>query len=149
MFTWDDLKHFLAFARTGSILSAATSLGVNHSTVQRRIADLESRPGERLIERHLSGYRLTPIGAELVPFAERVEGAAAAIERAAASRHQALTGTLRVTCAPTVGERLKRTSLLDAFETRFPGLRIELVMSDRFFDLSKGEADIAIRSRGG
>jgi DNA-binding transcriptional LysR family regulator len=149
MYSWDDLKHLLAFARTGSILAAAKTLGVNHSTVQRRLADLESRLGDRLIERDLTGYRLTVLGQDLVPLAERVEQAATALERHRASREPGLAGTVRVTCGPTVGQRLERTSLIHDFETRFRGLRVELLMGDRFFDLAKGEADIAIRARAG
>ena len=149
MFTWDDLKHFLAFAHQGSIAAAAKTQGVNQSTVQRRLAELEERLGRRLVERHLKGYRLTDLGQELLPYAERVEEAVAAFERQLASCDKGLTGTIRVACGPTVGERLKRTLLIDAFQTRFPGLRVELVMGDRFVDLSKGEADIAIRSLGG
>jgi DNA-binding transcriptional LysR family regulator len=146
MFTWDDLKHFLAFARKGSILAAAKAQGVNHSTVYRRLANLEESLGHRLIERRLTGYRLTELGQGLLPYAERVEEAIAACDRYLASRDQALTGTVRVTCTPHVGERLKRTPLFETFHTRFPGLRIELALSDRLVDLSKGEADIAIRS---
>ena len=59
---WDDLRHFLAFARACSMQAAAKALGVNQSTVQRRIAELEGHIGRRLIERHLSGYRLTELG---------------------------------------------------------------------------------------
>jgi DNA-binding transcriptional LysR family regulator len=148
MFTWDDLKHFLAFARKGSILSAAKAQGVNQSTVLRRLAELEERLGCQLVERHLTGYQLTEVGHELRPFAERIEEGVAALERHLASRDQKLIGTIRVTCSPTVGDRLKRTPLIDAFVTRNPGLRVEMVMTDRFLDLSKGEADIAIRSQG-
>jgi DNA-binding transcriptional LysR family regulator len=148
MFNWDDLKHFLAFARKGSVLAAAKVQGVNHSTVYRRLADLEKRLGGRLIKRHLTGYRLTELGQGLLPYAERVEEAVAACERYLASCDEALTGTVRVTCSPTVGDRLRRTPLFETFHGRFPGLRIELVLSDRYVDLSKGEADIAIRSVG-
>jgi molybdate transport repressor ModE-like protein len=59
VFDWNDLKHFLAFARTGSMLAAAKALGVNQSTVQRRLTELEDRLGQQLIERHRGGYRLT------------------------------------------------------------------------------------------
>src|SRR3954467_1391155 len=72
-FAWDDLRHFLAFARAGSMQAAAKVLGVNQSTVQRRIADLEEYVGHRLVERHLGGYRLTTVGEELRPAAEGVE----------------------------------------------------------------------------
>jgi DNA-binding transcriptional LysR family regulator len=150
MFSWDDLKHFLAFARTGSIVAAARAQGVNHSTVQRRLAELEKRLGQKLIERDLNGYRLSKLGEELLPHAERIEEAVAAFGRQiAASGNKRPTGTIRVTCSSTVGLRLKRTALIDAFEASFPGLRVELVISDRILDLSKGEADIAIRSKGG
>jgi hypothetical protein len=70
MFAWDDLRYFLAFARAGSMQAAAKALGVNQSTVQRRIAELEERVGCRLVERHLASYRLTELGEELRPTAE-------------------------------------------------------------------------------
>jgi DNA-binding transcriptional LysR family regulator len=148
MFTWDDLKYFLAFARKGSVLAAAKAQSVNHSTVYRRLADLEKRLGGKLIERQLTGYRLTELGQGLLPYVVRVEEAVAACERYLASCDKALTGIVRVTCSPTVGDRLGRTPLLETFHARFPGLRVELVLSDRHVDLSKGEADIAIRGLG-
>ena len=80
MLEWDDLRYFLAFARVGSMQAAAKALGVNQSTVQRRLAELESRLGQRLVERHLGGYRLTELGGELRAAAEAVESAVAAFE---------------------------------------------------------------------
>jgi len=146
VFDWNDLKLFLAFARNGSTLAAAKALGVNQSTVHRRLAALEECLGRRLVERHLTGYRLTALGEELRPYAERVEEAAAAFERHLASCDQELTGKIRVTCPAAVADRLARTPLIDAFHARYPDLRVELVMSERFLDLAKGEADIAIRA---
>jgi len=146
VFDWNDLKHLLAFARQGSTLAAAKTLGVNQSTVHRRLVELERRLGRRLIERHIGGYRLTELGEELQPYAERVEDAVAALERCLASCDQDLTGTIRLTCPASVADRLARTHLLDLFHARYPSLRVELVMSDRFLDLSKGDADIAIRA---
>jgi DNA-binding transcriptional LysR family regulator len=96
MFIWDDLKHFLAFARSGSIQAAAKAQRVNHSTVYRRLAELESNLGGRLIERDRAGYRLTDLGKGLLPHAERVEEAIAACERHLAASGQALIGTLRL-----------------------------------------------------
>jgi DNA-binding transcriptional LysR family regulator len=142
---WDDLRHFLAFARAGSMQAAATVLGVNQSTVQRRIAELEECVGHRLVERHLGSYRMTELGEQLLPAAEGVEEAVAAFERNLAASNKALTGTVRLTCGVGLANVLQRTPLIDAFHARFPGLRVELVISDRFLDLSKGEADIAIR----
>jgi DNA-binding transcriptional LysR family regulator len=146
MFDWNDLRHFLAVARHGSTLAAAKALGVNQSTVHRRMCELERRLGRRLVERHPTGYRLTEVGEDLRPLAERMETAAQDFERRAASSDADLIGTVRVTCPETVGYRMMKTSLLDAFRDRYPGLRIELLMVDRVLDLAKGEADIAFRT---
>jgi DNA-binding transcriptional LysR family regulator len=142
---WDDLRHFLAFARAGSMQAAAKALGVNQSTVQRRIAELEKCLGHRLVELHLGSYRLTTLGEEMCPAVENVEAAVASFERHLAACDKGLTGTVRVTCGSSVAACLRRTPLIDAFHARYPGLRVELVISDRHLDLSKGEADIAIR----
>jgi DNA-binding transcriptional LysR family regulator len=146
MFDWSDLRHFLAVARHGSTLAAAKALGVNQSTVYRRLCELERSLGRRLVERHPTGYRLTKVGEELRPLAERMETVAQDFERRASSSDADLVGTVRVTCPETVGYRLMKTSLLDAFRARYPGLRIELLMVDRVLDLAKGEADIAFRT---
>jgi DNA-binding transcriptional LysR family regulator len=146
MFAWDDLKHFLAFARAGSMQAAAKTLGVNQSTVQRRIAELEARIDRRLVEPHLKSYRLTELGRELRSAAEDVEAAVASFERRLAASDKGLTGTVRVTCGSILAQRFRRAPLIDAFQTRHPGLFVELVISDRYLDLSKGEADIAIRA---
>jgi len=146
MLDWGDLRYFLAFARAGSMQAAAKALRVNQSTVQRRISELEERLGRRLIERHLTTYRLTELGRELRPAAEGVEAAVATFERQLAASDKDLTGTIRVTCGSILADRLRRTDLIDEFQARHPGLRVELVISDRFLDLSKGEADLAIRA---
>ena len=142
---WDDLRYFLAFARVGSMQAAAKILGVNQSTVQRRITELEERVGRRLVERHIGSYRLTELGEELLPNLEGVEAAVVSFERHLAASDKGLTGTVRLTCGSHFASILRRTPLLDAFHARYPGLRVELVSSDRFLDLSRGEADIAIR----
>ena len=146
MLEWDDLRHFLAFARAGSMQAAAKALGVNLSTVQRRIADLEERVGRRLVERHLGGYRLTELGQQLQPAAERVDAAVAAFERQIAASDKDLTGTIRLTCGSILAEHLRRSSLLDKFHAGHSGLLVELLVSDRLLDLSKGEADVALRA---
>jgi DNA-binding transcriptional LysR family regulator len=142
---WDDLRYFLAFARKGSTLAAAKLLSVNQSTVHRRLAGLEERLGQKLLEHHLGGYRLTELGMQVLPDAERVEAAVAGFERRLTSWDKALTGKIRVTCPTTVAHRLSRSPLIDAFHARYPELRVELVMSDQHLSLAKGEADIAIR----
>jgi DNA-binding transcriptional LysR family regulator len=144
-FAWDDLRHFLAFARAGSMQAAAKALGVNQSTVQRRIAELEECLGHRLAERYLGSYRLTELGEQLLPAAEGVEAAIVSFDRHLAACDKALTGAVRVTCGSGVAASLRRTPLFDAFHARYPGLRLELLISDRVLDLSKGEADLAVR----
>ena len=72
MFDWNDLRFLLAVADAGSMLAAARALGVNQSTVQRRIAELEARLGHRLVERLPIGYQLTDLGAAVLPLAQSV-----------------------------------------------------------------------------
>ena len=145
MFDWNDLRYFLAVARGGSTLAAAKALSVNQSTVQRRLAALERHLGCALIERHPAGYRLTELGEGLLPHAEVVEGAASSLQRRVASFDKGMRGTIRLTCSTAVAHRLMKSGVLDVFHTRYPGLKVELLMTERFLDLSKGEADVAIR----
>jgi DNA-binding transcriptional LysR family regulator len=144
-FEWDDLRYLLAFARAGSMQAAAKALGVNQSTVHRRILVLEQRAGRRLVERHLGSYRMTKLGSDLISSLDEVEAAVAAFGRRLAASDKELTGTVRVTCGSNLAARLRNTPLIDTFHDRHSGLRLELVISDRFLDLSKGEADVAIR----
>jgi len=146
MFDWNDLRHFLAVARQGSTIQAAKALGINQSTVHRRIGALEQQLGRTLFERRAGCYRLTRLGEELRPIAERVEVDVAAFARRAASSDAELLGTIRVTCPETAGYRMMKSPLLEVFHNRYPGLRVELVMVDRVLDLAKGEADIAFRT---
>ena len=146
MFRWDDIKYFLAFAHTGSMAAAANKLGVTQSTVQRRLAELEERLGRRLLARHRGAYRLTEPGEELRRSAERIEEAVSAFERDVVASDKGLTGTIRVTAPGDFAELLRKTALVDTFHSRHPELRLELVVSDRCLDLSKSEADLAIRA---
>jgi DNA-binding transcriptional LysR family regulator len=146
MFDWNDLRHFLAVARHGSTIRAAKALGMNQSTVQRRIAALERQLGQRLFERRSDGYRLTRLGEELRPIAERVETDVTDFTRHSASSDVELVGTIRVTCPETAGYRIMKSPILEAFHARYPGLRVEMVMVDRVLDLARGEADIAFRT---
>lgn len=146
MFDWDDLKPFLALARHGSTVAAARALRVDQSTVQRRIAELERRLGQAIVVRHPSGYRLTPFGTDLLPFAERVEQQVGALEQHLRDCHRALEGIVRLTCPEPLVHRITQSPLLEHFEAAHPGLRIDFVTSDRYLDLSQGEADVALRS---
>jgi DNA-binding transcriptional LysR family regulator len=95
---WDDVRHFLALARTGTVRAAGVSLGVSHSTIARRVETLESRLGAKLFDRNRDGYILTDAGREMVTGAERVEREMAALERGLAGQDARLEGPVRVTC---------------------------------------------------
>jgi len=144
MFDWNDLRYFLAVAREGSTIGAANALKVNQSTVQRRLAALEDAIGSQLVERTPTGYRVTEKGAALRPHAEQVEAAVEAFRRQLASVETVLTGTIRVT-APEGIAYLILTPLLEKFHARYPGLKVDVILTDQILDLSKGDADVALR----
>jgi DNA-binding transcriptional LysR family regulator len=146
VFDWDDVKHFLAVARHGSTLAASRALGVDQSTVQRRLTHLEQRLGRALVRRHPTGYRLTEFGEAMRPHAERIEQAMSAFGQAVAAAADDTTGVVRVTCPEPIVRRLGPSPLLERFHAKHPGLRVEFVISDRYADLMKGDADIALRS---
>jgi DNA-binding transcriptional LysR family regulator len=146
MFDWNDLKYFLAVARHGSTLAAAKALGLSQSTVHRRLDELQKRLGERLVTRRQTGYRLTELGEQMRDHAEAVEDATSAFERRLAASKSELTGIVRVTCPEVLGFRLMHSPLIKKFNARYPGLRVEMIISDKYLDLAKGEADIAIRA---
>jgi DNA-binding transcriptional LysR family regulator len=144
MFDWDDLRYLLAVAEHGSTLAAARHLNVNQSTVQRRLGEFERSLGLRLVERGPSGYRLTTAGAAVLPQARQV---AAAIEAFAQKAVEAThAGILRLTCPEPIAVRLTQSGFIDRFHTRHPDIRVQFVLADRYIDLSKGEADVALRS---
>jgi DNA-binding transcriptional LysR family regulator len=146
MFDWNDLRYFLAVANHGSTIAAAKSLRLSQSTVHRRLTELEQRIGRSVVVRHPTGYRLTEFGRELLPMAKQVETAVATLERFLSAADNLPIGSIRLTCSESIGYRLMQSSLLDNFHSRYPGLRVELIMSDHFLDLTKNEADIAIRA---
>ncbi len=145
-FDWDDLRHLLAVATHGSTLAAGRALGLDQSTVQRRLAELERRIGQSLVQRQPTGYRLTEFGQAMLPYAEAVERAALAFARQVRTLGGEAVGVIRMTCPEPVVNRITETGLLDRFHARHPGLRVQFVMSDRYLDLSQGDADVALRS---
>jgi DNA-binding transcriptional LysR family regulator len=145
MFEWSDLRHFLAVSRSGSTLAAARILGCNQTTVARRIAALEEALGEKLFERAAGGYRLTEVGSAMVQNAERVEAEVDAFGRMLAQRSRKLLGVIRVTTNDVLADCLL-TPWLREFTERFPVVQVETIITDRRLDLSRGEADIALRA---
>src|SRR5580698_8126458 len=106
MIDWDDVRYFLAAARGGSVRAAAERLGVNHSTVLRRIAQLEERLGARMFEKLPSGYRLTAAGEEVLELANQLEARVF-------GRDQSVRGLLRVTLAPPLATHLLMPDFAD------------------------------------
>lgn len=142
---WDDLRLVLAVARGGGLAGAARSLGVNHSTVFRRLNAVEATLSTPLFERLPSGYRPTEAGARVVGAAERMEAEALALDRELTGRDVRLTGRLRVTCSETLAFRVL-TAELARFGELHPGITVELVIDNRQLDLSRREADVALRA---
>lgn len=141
---WDDLRHFLALARTGSIRAAGTAIGVSHSTVTRRVQQLERRLGVRLFDRHRGGFSLTEAGQQMMDGALRVEAEVGAVLRDLTGRDARLEGPVRV----TTGDEFLAAWLIGALApwcAANPGVELCVQVDPRYYDLAKGEADLAVR----
>lgn len=145
MFDWNDLRHFLAAARLGSTVAASESLGMSQSTVSRRIASLEKALGAKLFHKSVSGYRLTELGRDLVPFAERAELEADAIQMLVEQKSRIITGTIKITTNETVADLVLMPSLAE-FAELYPDIKVNVIISPRRLDLKAGEADVALRT---
>lgn len=144
MIDWDDVRYFLVVARGGSVRSAAARLEVNHSTVLRRIAQLEERLGAHLFEKLPSGYRLTASGEEVLEFANQMEASSHQLETRVFGRDQGVRGLLRVTLAPTLALHLLMPDFAD-FAMLHPDIEMEILSSGELANLTNREADVAIR----
>jgi DNA-binding transcriptional LysR family regulator len=120
-------------------------LRVNHSTVFRRLNAAEADLGVQLFERLPTGYQPTEAGSRLIGAAERIEAETLAVERELTGRDTRLSGRVRVTCSETLAYRLL-TAELARFAELHPGIAVELVIDDRQLDLSRREADVALRA---
>lgn len=144
MLDWDDLRLFLAVARGGTLAAAARTLGVNPSTVFRRLKGLERAAGVRLVDRRPEGYVVTAAGQDMLARAARIEEEVLALDRRLAGRDLRLEGTVRVTAPDTVAAGLLPGPLA-AFRQAHPGIAVELAVSNEMFSLSRREADVAVR----
>lgn len=142
---WDDVRHVLALARTGSVRAAGAALGVSHSTVSRRVEGLEARLGVMLFDRHRDGFSPTRAGKDVVAYAERIEREMEALERSVVGRDARLEGSVRVTCSDARIARLLLRGLAP-FCAQHPGIELELGAEERSLDLAKREADVAVRA---
>ncbi len=155
---WDDLRHALAIGAAGSLAGAARALGVNHTTVLRRLDALEAHLGSRLFERQRRGYQPTEAGLALLEQARHMAARADEVERQVLGRDRELTGALRVTTAFVLMDHLLPQPLAD-FARAYPGIEVEVVENAVLVDLSsrqadnpqawgRREADVAVRLSG-
>ena len=140
---WDELRLVLAIGRTGTLAGAARALALNHSTVFRRLGALESRIGVRLFERFRDGYSPTAAGEEVIAVAARVDAEVTAVERRLIGQDLRPSGLIRATTTDTLIEMV--TPILSAFRARHPEITLELAASNVLFNLSRRDADVAIR----
>ena len=140
---WDDLRLVLAIARAGTLSGAARSLGVTHSTVFRRLGAIEQQIGVRLFDRFRDGYAATPAGESAAKLAARFEGEVLALERGFSGEIQLLSGIVRIATTDTVGALLMPH--LAALRHAHPDIRLELTVSNAMANLTRRDADIALR----
>jgi len=141
---WDDVRLFLALARARTVGDAASSLGVDASTVSRRLVALEEVMAARLFDRGRDGVTATAAAEELIPVAEEIEAAIGRFTRAAEGLEREVAGPVRITCPTDVAEVIV-VPLLEHLLARHPGLRITLDPSEAVRDLTRSEADVALR----
>jgi DNA-binding transcriptional LysR family regulator len=141
---WDDLRFVLAVADLGSVSAAARALRVNHATVLRRVAAFEARHGLPVFDRTANGYAVTAERARLVEAAREAEAAHLAVARLAAGARAPLSGAVRVTSTDTLCLTVLPAAVA-RLRDQAPGLRIELACSNAHADLSRIEAEIAVR----
>ncbi len=140
---WDDVRIFLAVARTGQILAASKRLGLNHATLSRRLTSLEEALKSRLFVRRTNGCELTAEGEVFLASAERMETEMLSVQANLGRTDTAIAGTVRVGAPDGFGVSFLAPRMGRLIE-RHPELKIQLVPVPRSFSLSQREADIAI-----
>jgi DNA-binding transcriptional LysR family regulator len=141
---WEDIRFFLAIQRGRTLSAAARQLGVNQTTVARRLAALERDLGTRLFDRVDRNHVATSAGESLLAHAERVEEEALALEHAVNDGNSALSGAVRLTAVPSFVVNFL-LPCLGQFRRRYPDILLELIDASGNLSLTQREADIAIR----
>lgn len=144
---WDDVRLFLELTRRGSARAAAQALGVSHSTVVRRVERLESDLGARLFDRDFTGYRPTAAGETLLDSAVKAEEAILAADRQLHGQDARLTGEITLTLPDILANYLLMPELV-TFTEQYPDIDLSMLISYDVFDLSRREADVALRVYG-
>lgn len=143
--SWDDVRLFLALCRARTVTEAGRRLGVDGSTVSRRLAGLEAALATSLFSRGREGIAPTAAAEELLPVAEEIEAGVLRFARAAEGMERSVSGRLRVACPPDVAEVVVAPLLRGLLE-KHPALRVELDPSEALADLARREADLALRT---
>ncbi len=143
-FDWNQTRAFLATVEEGSLSAAARALGLTQPTLSRQVACLEEELGVILFERNRRSMTLTQSGLELVEFAREMGESATRISLAAAGQSQAIEGDVSIT-APDLFSTYSLPKIVEKIRAQAPGINIEIISSNAVHDLTKREADIAIR----
>ncbi|MEM9726751.1 MAG: LysR family transcriptional regulator [Pseudomonadota bacterium] len=141
---WEDVKTFAEVAKDGTVRAAAKTLGVHHSTVSRRVERLESALAARLFDRHPEGYVLTEAGVQLSKAASEASEVFRVAERQIAGGDTTLSGRVRITMAEPVAVSCFAPRL-PAFFERYPDLDLEICITGDILDISRGDAEVAVR----
>jgi DNA-binding transcriptional LysR family regulator len=144
MTDWENLRHFAALAREGTLSGAARAIGVDHATVARRVAALEASMRLRLIDRRPRSHVLTEDGKRIAALAARMEEAAFAVGRAVQASGRKIQGEVSVSAPPSLANALVAPQLI-RLRRRHPGVVITLIGEKRSASLTRGEADLALR----
>jgi DNA-binding transcriptional LysR family regulator len=142
---WDALQVFLTVARTGRISAAAKRLGVEHTTVSRRLSALETDLGVPLFYRTTTGYLLTVHGQNVLSNAETMERAALAVAARAREGSGAVGGRVRIAIPPEMASHWLAPQL-NSFRAKHPQIELQILVGTRQRDLTRGEAEIAVQS---
>jgi len=142
---WDDFRLVKIIAEARGLTGAAAALGVNHSTAFRRLGQLEAALGVKLFDRHRTGYALTTAGEEMCAIAERMDEDINGFARKIAGQDIAPAGELRVTTSDSLLVHMLMP-ILAAFRDRYPEIRLDLVVGNQALNLSKRDADVAVRA---
>jgi DNA-binding transcriptional LysR family regulator len=144
MFDWENIRHFLAVGRIGTLSGAARSLKVDHATVSRRLSALEDEIKTRLVDRQPRACRLTPIGARVFELARAMEEDAYAVERFLDASRSPLSGKVTMSAPPILVTNFLVNHLAD-FRRANPGIQLSISGDIRPVSLSRREADIVLR----
>ena len=146
-FDWNDVRAFLAVARSGRLTAAAARLGVDHSTLSRRIGALEHALRTRLFDRSPSGYTLTDHGRRLIPIGEEMERLAIAAGEAVGGTSTSVAGTVRIGSPEGFGSYFLAPRIA-RLKAEHPRLTIQLVAAPAVFSLARRDADIVVSVSG-